>query len=241
MKDESKWDDWKRKTVTTVDAHGCENVIDENYVPSTPDEIELFKEQNKFMYNVFVTILQTPMGMHYVREQETTCNAQKVWINYCNYMKSSTKAHLQLKDLMTELISLQLTTNYSGTTMDFIVKWLDKMHLYERLTKMSEHFTPGMKKTMLQNAISELKIFKEVKQSELLSIAYGEKALTYEKYIDLLQCVAGSYDKENSTVSVCPHCTINYHSLKPMIMVVRTSQRDMKLTRLPNQVLFLIT
>ena len=142
MKDESKWDDWKRKTVATVDAHGCENVINENYVPSTPDEIKLFKEQNKFMYNVFVTILQTPMGMHYVREQETTCNAQKVWINYCTYMKSSTKAHLQLEDLMTELTSLQLTLNYSGTTMDFIVKWLDKMRLYERLTKMSEHFLP---------------------------------------------------------------------------------------------------
>ena len=53
-----------------------------------------------------------------------------------------------------------------------------------------------MKKTMLQNAVSELKIFKKVQRSELLSIARGEKALTYEKYIDLLQRVAGSYDKE---------------------------------------------
>ena len=70
-------------------------------------------------------------------------------------MKSSTKAHLQLEDLMTELTSLCLTSEYSGTMMDFIVKWLDKMRLYESLTKTSEHFTPGMKKTMLQNAVSD--------------------------------------------------------------------------------------
>ena len=115
------------------------------------------------MYDVFVTILQTPMGTHFVREQEMTHNAQKVWIHYCTYMKSSTKAHLQLKDLMTELTSLRLTSEYSGTMMNFIVKWLNKMHLYESLTKTSEHFTPGMKKMMLQNAVSDIKIFKEVK------------------------------------------------------------------------------
>ena len=119
MKDEDKWDNRKRKTIATVDAHGCENVIDVTYVPSTPDEIELFKEQNKLMYDVFVTILQTLMGMHFVREQETTRNAQKVWIDYCTYMKSSTKAHLQLEDLMTELTSLRLTSEYSRTTIQF--------------------------------------------------------------------------------------------------------------------------
>ena len=146
------------------------------------------------------------MGTHYVREQETTRNAQKVWIDYCTYMKSSTKAHLQLEDLMTELTSLRLTSEYSGTTMNFIVKWLNKMHLYESLTKTSEHVMLGMKKTMLQNAVSDLKIFKEVTQSKLLLIAQGEKALTYKKYVDLLQHVAGSYDrsKENSLTQVHP-------------------------------------
>ena len=142
------------------------------------------------------------MGTHFVREQEMTCNAQKVWIDYCTYMKSSNKAHLQLKDLMTKLTSLHLTSEYSGTTMDFIVKWLDKMRLYESLTKTSEHFTPGMKKTMLQNAVSDLKIFKEVKRSKLLSITRGEKALTYEKYINLLQHFAGSYDKDKALTPV---------------------------------------
>ena len=79
---------------------------------------------------IFVMILQTPMGTHYTREQEMTRNAQKVWIDYCTYMKSSTKAHLQLKDLMTDVLtSLCLTSGYSGTTVDFIVKWLDKICL----------------------------------------------------------------------------------------------------------------
>lgn len=57
IRDEKQWDDWKRSTVSTVYAHGCENILSQSYVPSSPDDSILFSEQQKFMYDVWVNIL----------------------------------------------------------------------------------------------------------------------------------------------------------------------------------------
>ena len=43
LKDEKQWDEWKRRTIATIHAHGCENVVSPTYVPTTPDEMLLFK------------------------------------------------------------------------------------------------------------------------------------------------------------------------------------------------------
>ena len=172
--------------MSTVDNHNCEDVIDPSYAPTSPDEIALFREKNKFMYDVFLTILQTPMGIHYVRQHEDTRNAQAVWREYEDYMRSSTRTQLQIEDLMTEITSTRLSPSYPGTSTDFIVKWFDKMRRYETLTSCAEHFSGAMKKKMLQNAVSDLKVFKDVKHAEMLSIAQGNPAMTYEQYVDML-------------------------------------------------------
>ena len=61
LKNERGWDDWKWRIIATMHAHGCENIADPTYSPSDPDEKLLFTEQNKYMYDVFLMILQTPM------------------------------------------------------------------------------------------------------------------------------------------------------------------------------------
>ena len=64
LRNEKGWDEWKRITIPTIYSHGCENVIDPEYVPKTNQEINLFKEQQNFMYSVFVGILMTSMGRY---------------------------------------------------------------------------------------------------------------------------------------------------------------------------------
>ena len=56
--------------ISTVYAHGCENILSQSYVPATPDDTILFNEQQKFMYDVWINVLRTPMGKHYVRKQQ---------------------------------------------------------------------------------------------------------------------------------------------------------------------------
>ena len=89
--DEKQWDEFKRTTIATVYAHGCENVISPSYTPSSPNEIVLFDEQR-----------------HYVRLHENTRDAQAVWRGYVSYMRSSTRADIEIKHLMTSLTSLVL-------------------------------------------------------------------------------------------------------------------------------------
>jgi hypothetical protein len=72
MKDKKQWDEWKRSTISTIYAHGCENIISSAYIPLSPDDISLFREYNKFMYDVFLTIMKTSMGKFFVRTHDLT-------------------------------------------------------------------------------------------------------------------------------------------------------------------------
>ena len=95
LKDEDNWDDWKRKMMATVDNHNCEDVINPSYAPTSLDEITLFREKNKFMYNVFLTILQTPTGIHYVRQHEKHYMSQYS-DNHCIIPLESTTCRLEV-------------------------------------------------------------------------------------------------------------------------------------------------
>ena len=123
------------------------------------------------MYDVFNKILKTTMGVNYVRMHESTMNAQLVWANYTNYMRTSTRADMELEKLMTSLTSLRITPSYKGSTLKFLVDWLENLRQYESMTPQSCHFSDPMKKSLLQNAVSNLKHFREVKLAESIGIA----------------------------------------------------------------------
>ncbi len=103
-------DEWKCAMISTIYAHGIENIISPAYVPITPDNVALFNKQNKFMHDAFNTILKTPTGKHFVRNHENARDAQAVWKDYLHYMHTSTKADMQIKDFMTVLTSFRLTS-----------------------------------------------------------------------------------------------------------------------------------
>ena len=64
--------------------------------------------------------------------------------------------------------------------MEFIVKWFDRIWQYEALISWTEHFSRAIKKKMLQNAVSDLKVFKDVKHAEMLSIVQGNPVMTLD-------------------------------------------------------------
>ena len=121
LKNEKDFSNWKRFKISTAYSHTCENVLDQDYFPRTHQDRLFFNEQNSYMYDVFLTIIQISMGIHFVRSHEDTRNAQEVWKDYCNYMESSSQAELQISKLMTELTSNKLEHNYRGTTQEFIL------------------------------------------------------------------------------------------------------------------------
>ena len=145
LRDERFWDDWKRKTEATVSAHGCDDVIDITYNPSSPSEIDLFKEKKKFMYDVFNDILLTDMGKHFVRVHSTTKDAQAVWKDYLQHMSTSTKADIEVENLLSELTNERLDPRQESH-IKFIINWMNKLRRYEDMTPLIAHFPEAMKK-----------------------------------------------------------------------------------------------
>ena len=109
-------------------------------------------------------------------------------------MRTSTKADIELEDLLTALTSYRVSPNFRGNTEGFLLNWLDKVRHYEELTPKSTWFPDPMKKAMLQNAVAHLEIFKRVKMADQLEVAKGRGPLPYQDYVTLLQSIAASYN-----------------------------------------------
>ncbi len=165
LSDEKIWDEWKRQTLDTIDAHNCENIVNPSYIPSDQESKNIFKEQNKFMYDVFISILRTSMGKFFVRKHEENRNAQLVWSDYTEHMKSSVCGDMKIEKIMSQLTSNRLSPKFRGTALQFIIDWIDKMRIFEEMTPQSSHCPNTMKKTLLQNAVSDLPVFRNIKNN----------------------------------------------------------------------------
>ena len=66
------------------------------------------------------------------------------------------------------------------------------------MTSKSCHFSDPMKKSFLQNDVSNLKHFREVKLAESVGIAQSQGPIPYPNYVILLQSAATQFDKSNS-------------------------------------------
>ena len=110
-------------------------------------------------------------------------------------MEESPKAGLQVNKLMTELTSQKLEHGSKQTSQEFIIEWQEKLREYEELTPLDHHFPDALKKTMLENALQNIKCFRDVRTSEGLEAAKGRGELGYHEYLSLLQNVAALNDR----------------------------------------------
>ena len=195
LKDEKEWDNWKRNTTSTAHTHGCENVLDPTYRPVDPAEIDLFQSQKAFLYDVFCSKMETSMGKFFVRKYEADRDAQAVWREYLNYMSSSTRAEVEIEDLMAFLTSSKIRRDYRGPTLQYITDWLDNLRKYESLTPLQSRFPDSMKKALLTSAVEPLKEFRDVSTHESIARAKGSPLMNFDAYVAVLQRVATKYDK----------------------------------------------
>lgn len=79
------------------------------------------------MFDVLTHIIRAPMGKNFVREHENTRNAQSVYCVFTNHVQTSTKAVIELEDLLAALTSLRISPNFKGSTEGFLIDWLDKV------------------------------------------------------------------------------------------------------------------
>ena len=164
---------WQRSTISTARSHGCEQVFQPKYRPSSKDDKALFDEKQKFVYSVFETTLKTDMGKYFVRQHEHDYDAQAVFAKLEKHAISSTQATLDSSGLLAYLTSAKFDSGWKGTATSFILHWCDKLRIYEDLIPIKDHLGNSVKLTLLQNTVATVDTLNQVKLQLAHDVTHG--------------------------------------------------------------------
>ena len=198
LKDERYFDCFSRSLYITTKSHECEDVLDPEYTPSNSEK-ELFEAKQVFMFSVLDKHLLTDMGKTIVRKYVHTTEAQSVWKDFQEHMKSSSKGASEKRRLTQYVTNTVLDDNYKCTTEQFVLHFNEQFRQLEEISEESEHFPPQIKLQLLQNAvrpINDLRIVETLDEFQSITTGYGRSStLKYQTYYDLLINACIRYDR----------------------------------------------
>ena len=196
LRDDKNWDNWNRAMHAQARAHDVNEVLDPDYVPDTATSQALFDQKQSFMYSVLNRCVLTDVGKTFIRQYESTYDAQKVYKCLKEHATKSTAANIAVEKIMEFLTVTKLDSRWKGTTSGFILHWRDKMRMYEDMVSEDEHFTDSVKKRMLEASVRQIPELRQVKTQDEHAQSLGQAALTYIGYFDLLMSAATRRDSE---------------------------------------------
>ena len=128
LKTGRQFKNWHRTLLATAAAQDVSEILDSNYTPISPDEIELFKEKQKYMYQVADRILQTDRGIVFVGQHETDFDAQKVFAKTLSHYLMSRTADIDASQYLTYITTAKFNpSTWNGTAIGFISNWQEQV------------------------------------------------------------------------------------------------------------------
>ena len=152
LKDKRYFNSFSRSLYITANSHECEDVLDPEYTPSNSEK-ELFDAKQIFLFSVLDKHLLTDMGKTIVRKYVHTTDAQSVWKDFQDHVKSSSKGASEKRRLTQYVTNTVLDDNYKGTIEQFVLHFNEQFRQLEENSEESEHFPPQIKLQLLQNAV----------------------------------------------------------------------------------------
>ena len=200
FKDERYFDVFKRSLIIVSKTNECNEVLGPNYTPgSEPEEQELFEAKQTFMFSVFNANLQTDMGKTIVRRHLANTDAQAVWKELSEHMRTSSKGASEKRRLIKYVTNTVLDDNFKDTTEQFVLHFNEQFRQLEAISEDSEKLPPTVKLTLLQTAvrsINDLRIVESLDEFQSTTHGHGSPtSLSYDTYYDLLVNACVRYDK----------------------------------------------
>ena len=187
MKRTKEWEQWDTQFRADVTTRGLSNVLDPNYVPATYDDKMLFREQQHYMYAVFIRVLKTDKGKAIVRKYKGTYDAQSIYRELQEYALKSTQAVIDANTLLQYITTASLSDgSWNGTTKQFVLHWLEQVRLYEELLDVSAALSDSVKLTLLTNAVRGHTKLSGVHNVAIQLASHFGHAVDFTKYSDLL-------------------------------------------------------
>ena len=197
LKDERYFDGFKRSLLIVAKTHECNEVLDLNYTPgSENEEQELFEAKQTFMFCVFN---KNDMGKTIVRRHLANTDAQSVWKELSEHMRTSSKGASEKRRLTQYVTNTVLDDNFKGTTEQFVLHFNEQFRQLDEISEDSEKLPHTVKLILLQTAvrsINDLRIVETLDEFQSTTYGHGSfTSLSYDTYYDLLINACVRYDK----------------------------------------------
>ena len=200
LRDERYFDGFQRSLFIVSKSHKCSEVLDPTYNPgSEPEQQELFEAKQTFMFSVFNANLQTDMGMTIVRRHLPTIDAQSVWRELSEHMRTSSKGVSKKRRLTQYVTNTVLDDKFKGTTEQFVLHFNEQFRQLDEISDDSKKLPPTVKLTLLPTAvrsINDLRIAETLDDFQSTTHGRGSStSLSYQTHYDLLINACVRYDK----------------------------------------------
>ena len=151
------------------------------------------------MFSVFSANLQTDMEKTIVRRHLANTDAQSVWKELNEHMKTSSKGASEKRRLTQYVTNPVRHDNFKGTTEQFVLHFNEQLRQLDEISEHSEKLPPTVKLTLLQTAVRSINDLRIVETlDEFRSTTHGHRSstsLSYDTYYDLLINACVRYDK----------------------------------------------
>ena len=200
LKGERYFDGFKRSLFIVAKPHECNEVLDPTCTPgSEPEQQELIEAKQTFMFSVFDANLQTDMGKTLVIRHLANTDAQSVWRELSEHMRTSSKGSSEKRRVTQYVTNTVLDDNFKGTTEQFVLHFNVPFRQMDEISEDSEKLPPTVKLTLLQTAvrsINDLRIVETLDEFQSTTYGHGSTtSLSYQTYYDLLINACVRYDK----------------------------------------------
>ena len=120
---------------------------------SSTENKELFENTQVFMFSVSNTHLLTDMGNTIVGKLVHNTDAQAVWKDLQEHLKSFSKGASEKRRLTQHITNTALDDNFKGTNAQFVLHFYEQFRQLDEISEASELFSPTVKLILLQNAM----------------------------------------------------------------------------------------
>ena len=100
--------------------------------------------------------LQTDMGKTIVRRHLANNDAQSVWKEVSEHMRTSSKGASEKRRLTQYVTNTVLDDNFKGTTEQFVLQFNEQFRQLEEISEDEERLPPTVKLTLLQTAVRSI-------------------------------------------------------------------------------------
>ena len=151
------------------------------------------------MFIVSNANLQTDMGKTIVRRHLANTDAQSVWKELSEHMRTSSKGASEKRRLTQYVTNTVLDHNFKGTTEQFVLHFNEQFWQLDEISEDSEKLPPTVKLALLQTvvgSINDLRIVETLDEFQSTTYGHGSStSLSYDTYYDLLINSYFRYDK----------------------------------------------